>query len=433
MLKNPIIFALYCKENLRQEVQAQAEKLYPEGTFFCAEPAEFANAIAFVQANKAALNIKRVNIFAVLDETAADIHKISQFSENFTAVDITIICVGKNEQFLSSATLTDKIFVLTPRNERDEVFPEPRLCEIIAALPLIHATDTRFSESLAAKIQDRPLFASAGFWQKPPPKYAENRALHKLAESMEEEIREGRKTAGTLSPHPCELFEKSSTKTLTFQIQSDMVSVSAVPLRGWGLWGKSVKEAEKLLFGGEARKFFERNFANNNEFLMEIDCICDKKPLREVVAKEREMVQNISKSANEIVATESEIAHLENFKIGFCKSVDYVKDKVGELYELRYKLYELQRVHGQFSEEHSVLVAYLENIRNTIKNIKKLPVEENENVPENIRAEAERLAPLAISLLRDDGLLRETHIVPNENGDPRVLRLVGGFALQDVF
>jgi hypothetical protein len=321
-------------------------------------------------------------------------------------------------------TLFNRIFLLSDKNEYGEVLPSSfaNICATAAALPLLNDMDSHFNEIMAAKIAEQGVFASAGFWQKPQSRTAENRELHKLAETMEKELAQGESTAAfsstsvdNLSPIEPDHSEK---------IANNVTSAAAKPLRAWNLWGIKIKDAEILLYENEAKNFFEKNYSRRAKEPTPLENP-EKMPLSEVSEKEKHLREAISKLTRVSVSLSDSLKQTESLQVKFPQSVDYVKDKIGECYALRFKLQSLSHEQARLKAEQSCLEAHLNYTRETIKSLKKLPISDP---PEQPMGEA----PIAISLLRNDGLIHESHVIKNAADEDCLLRVIGGFGLRDL-
>lgn len=408
---------------------------------------EIRGIIARIQANENGLALARVNIYATVaaeNPRAAELVETagarlnSAFRENFAMVDMTLAVIlsetnavetdfaarnAATNKFLAnfSPGAFDRVFLISDKNERGEVLPESskKISEIIAALPLLNETGSRFCEFLAAKAaaSERPIFASAGFWQNPPPKLEQNRDLHRLADAIESEFK---------SYAAEKIFSQNSTgyRLTPVELAKNIASVAAKQLRPWHLWGRTVKEAENLLFGDAAEKFFEKNYSRENS---SCEFESTKKTLREAACEERNFLRKIEETEKIICAARDEIEQIETATCRVKHGVDYVKTKIGEAYAARYELEAARADYANLSAEHAHLKARLDYLRGAARRLKALPTTAP---PQETPTDAH--APIAISLLRDDGLIRESHIIPDESGNPRLLRLIGGFTSADL-
>ncbi|MCL2578384.1 MAG: hypothetical protein FWE27_10145 [Defluviitaleaceae bacterium] len=454
-MRNPVIF-LFLDECIRDKILRQTERFFPTGSVFNMPSAdESREIIAKIQANEGGLRLNRVNIYVVVEAENPDALRLVenagqrlsvQFRENFAAVDITLI-ISLNEsngcenikerntstyKFLTglATTLFNRIFLISNKNEYGEVFSESKnnAHALIAALPLLNLTQSYFNEALDAKMasQKQILFASAGFWQKTPSQLNENRVLHKLAEVLEEEM-ESDKGMVLLSR---EVQRDKRIAPLSPNIINNIAGVAAKPLRLWELWGLTVKEAESLLFGDEAVKFFERVYMRKIENFSECEIEATKKPLYQAVSEEAELREIISETENKLHELRGSMGQIE---VTICRpkffgSIDYVKNRIGEVYTLRYEYESLLVALDRQKSKQAQLESYLDYIRGVVQTLKSLPLTEP---PPKTLNETEPYAPIQISLLRSDDLIRESHTFNTMNGEPCLLRLIGGFTLQD--
>ena len=493
-MRNPTVYVFLGDEasanvcgGLREGVKRAAARIHSAGTAFFADFAHFSDAprgnsdVASaknagnntvgdtldnfdtlravkvdVLSNVAGLKLTRVNVYAVatpehtaaiLDETGGHLRNV--FREDFVSVDLNLIVIldeskTNTYQFLKNLfnhTAFNRVFLLSSKNEHNEMragFFE-NICETIAALPLINTTDSRFCEILAARSfeQERVLFASAGAWMRPTSNVAENRALHRQAEAMEREIAFGESSRELSQMRGnCSAISTGGNDCDSIgEIVENIASVAAKSLRFWHLWGYTIGDAEKLLFGNGAEKFFEKNYAKYSPSPDNFKSP-EAMPLSQVAAQERALRQNIDEMNGRMRRKENELAQSQaaacpkNPLLG----VDYVKTVIGENYARQYAITRLRKKIAELNEHHAAMQTHLDRAREKIQELKALPiVDENEKYNfEYVTAYAENLAPIAISLLRDDGLLRENHIFADTNGEPCVLRLMGGFAIQDL-
>ncbi|MCL1845050.1 MAG: hypothetical protein FWF77_04015 [Defluviitaleaceae bacterium] len=416
----------------------------PAVFIFFGEAYDLREIISKIQANEGGFNLNRVNVYAVaraetaFEDVCAAGEKIrSAFCDEFSVVDFSLALTLTRESceaarnFLSAlarkfALPFERTFVISDKNEHGEILPggEERAREIIAGLPLLHETDSRFNDALAARTSERHALASAGFWQTPPPMYEENRELHKLADSIELEYLNVNFSEGGISAKP-EVAPAEGD-----EIAKNIIAVPAKPLRHWGLAGRTLKEAEFLMFGKNAERFFEKNYPPENFALENYEDLS----LCEAVSMEKKLHEMLVETDIAVKILENEKARAEAENLRPWGTLQGAKIKIGENYALRYELQNLRSAYEKFAEEHAAIAANLDELRTTILRIKKLPVTEQScKITEaEMLARAEKFAPIAISLLRDDGLLRESHIVKNSRGENCLLRVVGGFSLCDL-
>jgi len=354
---------------------------------------------------------------------------------------------------IAGHTPFDCVFLLSDRNEHGQVdvANHDNACKFLARLPQVLAT-SRFVETLAMKAGElgRTLFASGGFWEKEIPYGQPNRQLHHLAKILENELAEGEKIPLPQEQPLSQLLSVFDWSNRTdAKIVADVCSVAAEPLSPVLLAGKTVKESETLLFGDSAARFFETNFP----MCEEPEQHPKRLSLRNAVAKERLLSIRLSNISAEITRVSQELAKLEiashrvgvlDILCGYIKRsentfslVDKVKAAVGNCYVFKHKLNMLSILQNSTAAVHAQLLDYIEHIRNIISVIKaQEPSPEIDSVTaqtheQDVAPQVAKHAVLNISLLRDDGLLHETHILGDET-NPYVLRLIGGFAQEDL-
>ncbi|MCL1843583.1 MAG: hypothetical protein FWF79_07200 [Defluviitaleaceae bacterium] len=434
---------------------------------------------ARIQSNERGLNIKRVFVYAVADATccAKQVEVLSErlktlFREDFSSVRLTLAVLlneSNGDGFFEERTVAtrnflitiektetfDCIFLLSNRNENGEVrmFSQKNNSAILAALPVINSTESHLYEILAARsrMRGKTLFASAGFWQESASdKNIINAGFRHLAESFEAELLKAGDTGQspafqeTIYP-PFEACQVNSKKHTTpenlLKISNNVTSVAAKPLKFWELWGRTVKEAEEMLYGKEVERFFRRVYPECEKNFMNpfVPKACQKyeaksKSLKHAISEEEYLRKIISETEQKIANISAEVKHKES-SICRCwpwRGVDYVKDIIGELYVLHFLLNQPESAVAELKNRHRHVKSYLDYMRGLIKILKSLPA-----TPDALKETAktpfdDSSAPLAISLLRDDGLIRERHILTTEDGQSGLLRLIGGFTPQDL-
>ncbi|MCL2840156.1 MAG: hypothetical protein FWE05_05220 [Defluviitaleaceae bacterium] len=460
LIKHPTVFVFLGNVG-EEEILSGAEQTHPKHGFFSIRDIEEVDIIKTrIQSGESGLNIKRVHVYVIVEAGAVDISAIDTaliFRRNFATVVLTLVVILNEasgtdnrttheflQQLSESETPFDRIFLLSDKNENDIVNLENRqnIYKLIANLPLLHNVQSSFDEIMTAKAreQGRTLFVSAGFWKrkKPePPKETHNdifspsaiKTLHHFAKVLDKHIADGTRI------HP------SSTPTIPEKfadVASSVISVPARPLKLWDLLGRTIKEAEIMLYGKEAIRFFEDNYTIE---ILETDEESISMTLCEAVAQEKHMGQMISDITLEITqlsdtieATEAQQKTPLTMGLKMLDGVDHIKDVIGECYAMRYQLNYLQGIQTKLFAQQQKLTAYISHIRDVIQHLKglalpEIPVLEEtpQETPDDILANAEVLAPFAISLLRNDGLLHEQHILYDECNEPCLIRLIGGF------
>lgn len=358
---------------MEAKIKERAERVNPRGVFFLSEDTHAAVQAkkARIQRNEAALNLKRMYIYVVvqahrLDRDNPPFARLREwFAEGFAVPDMNLCAllyeslepyesdpmdyaarVKETRAFLSALTELsapfERTFLLSDRNERDTVHPShwPFIYETLARLPSVYMTDSRLYESLEAKeiAEGKPLYLSAGI------KYPD---------------------AEKKPPFMATVLPAVPSKSIV----NRMLSIAYKPIGIFRLRGFTLKEAERALFGDRAEGFFIENYLCGVFEEEQPDTQKDTSPLR---------VWRVS-------------------------SV-------------------IKKIAGSYAERYQRLY------RQTSADIQRPNGELTRHAPNQARA-AEP-PPCAISLLRWDGLAEETHRF-NESG-PCVLRIVGGFPVDDV-
>ena len=387
---------------------------------------------------------------------------------------------------LTGHTAFDRIFLLSNRNEHGRIYASNHKEMLLAYLPILHTTDSNFNEAVTAKakVAGRVLFASAGVGvcDEVKDENSNNRKLHKLAQILEAEMTTDLQTRGDTCPKT----------TVPKSIVADIGSVAAKPLSSLNLKGMTVKDAEYLLYGNSAANFFERNYAEGMiPHLQEHQNAADAERdmvhpnvvgagqetftpltvpnagreaftpltvpnarreaftsfttpnaetthpetpllLRDAISEEKQLALLLETLPTEISFLSQELSKKERTQLGFFRGVDVAKTAIGECYAIKYKIASLQTLLQKATLRHNSLFNYIGYMREVIESLKSLPVDPPPEIPQEILiSQVQERAALNISLLRDDGLIHETHIF-DETSRPVVLRLIGGFALEDL-
>jgi hypothetical protein len=196
--------------------------------------------------------------------------------------------------------------------------------------------------------------------------------------------------------------------------------VAAKPLNFWELWGLTIGQAERRIFGKEAQRFFRRTYASDTPETNEPQ----KMPLAQLAAREAELQATISAAEDKLHNLRIRLSQAENTTIRPFTNLDYVKSKIGEVYELKLETETLETRLEATQNEHSRITSYLYYVRGLTSELKALP-----EIPPP--TDDPPHAPLQISLLRNDDLLHEDHNLQAANSNPCLLRIIAGFALSD--
>jgi len=228
------------------------------------------------------------------------------------------------------------------------------------------------------------------------------------------------------------------------KIVADVTSVAARPLSFFNLKGLSVKEAEQLLYGESALRFYEENYSvslldnsvlhsDNSNSLTLYKAVAEEKRLREILEElSYEKIQLSQELSQASIKTFSLTDILQMRTLSLSRLVDHAKDAIGECYAIRQKLDWVNEMYSQVCTRHAILESYLGYMRDVIAALKGLPITPIiEESHEQLLIQAETRAILNISLLRTDGLIHEKYVL----GDPSslcILRIIGGFSLEDL-
>jgi len=456
MVQNP---TLYVQIGSAQHLSIilEAEQTHPPGGAICLpldEPMD-----KLIRAAKASLqsceisplNAQRVNIYVVTiahDPQAAQFIPIvgrrlqTIFAED-SAFHITLVVLldesnepsrdgceyearsGATYEFLVSLTgdtVFDCIFLLSNRNELGRVASHENTNRLLAFLPLLHGLEnSRFNETLTAKTGEagRVLFASAGLGvgEPVPDVNKENRILHNFAHMLEREM-EGN---ATIANPPVIASEAKQSIT---SLPSKLLSFPEI----FSLRGASIAETETILFGDSAANFFNKNYPSpscNSSFTNTLS-LCD------AVAEEKHLANLIAKTTGEISYLADNLSNIERTPVGFLHAIDNAKTIIGQIYATKYRLAALQAVCEKYQARHAQLHSYLQYMREVVAALKALPTQfPAQTPPELLLSQARERAVLNISLLRHDGMLQESHVF-GDLSNPYVLRLIGGFCLEDL-
>ena len=335
--------------------------------------------------------------------------------------------------------------MLSDRNEHGRVSHTNvyNLFKLMAYLPLVHNQNSHFNETLAARVGEtgRVLFASAGFGGRintMHDNFEINRHLHVAAQIFENEINDGLNSTvrARQSSQPEKVACAARLLPVSFTIISDIASVASEPISFLKLLGATMAEAEHLLFNDRARRFYEENYQAEPYVPSEnyIGKSISLKKAVERVGHLKYIVEQLDSEISEL-SQKLEQYNAETVRIdipNILNLTDNIKEKIGEHYAIKYKLGSIQAMHTELSAEYAELRAYVEYIREIITSIKAISSPAQEKTPVDLLlSQAYEQASLNISLLRTDGLIFETHQF-NETENPCVLRLVGGFALEDL-
>lgn len=423
---------------------------------------------AKLQAWETNLSLQRVNIYVMATAHEAQVFELVKivgsrlrvlFAEDFTFhITLAVFLSETNEpdetnctyeergkttyKFLTALvgdTAFDCIFLLSDRNEYGRVTEANRknVHKLMAYLPYLHCVDSDFYKTLHRKAREmgRVLFASAGIGvggdinSNVADDNKKNLQLHNLAQILEGEFNSKMPVSGSMLSTGA-YCAKVDDICVELDIANNIASVAARPLSPLDFNGLTLKEAEWLLFEDGTVDFFA-TIPN----VIRVENPPSNLLLRKIIAEENYLKHMLAELAEEISFITVELKKKESTKLSAIKFVHNVKNEIGQCYSIKYKLNELQNIYEKLLNRQSEISDYLEYLREIITVLKSLPIMPvYKETPDNRLSQAKAQAALNISLLRDDGLVREMHIIKDVLGSPEVcvLNLIGGFALEDL-
>jgi len=414
---------------------------------------------AELQAWETRLSLQSVNIYVIVKAHETHVSELVKtagnrlrvlFAEDFTfQITLAVFLRESNEPDEDSYTFEERgkatykfltaltgytdfdcIFLLSDRNEygRVSVANRKNIHKLMAYLPYLHCVDSDFYKTLGRKAREmgRVLFASAGVGVGQDMQLNAvnnnkiNLQLHNLAQILEDEFNS--KTPMS-SANIIDICDRPD-------IANNIASVAARPLSPLDFKGLTLKEAEWLLFEDGAAEFFAT---------IPITSMVEKPPsnlpLRKLIEENDYLKHMLVVLAEKISFATVELEGKESIELGAIKFVHNVKNEIGQCYAVKYKLAALQSVYTKLLDRQLEISAYIEYISDVIAALKSLPMTPiYEETLESLLSRAKTQAALNISLLRDDGLVREMHVLKSmpDASDVYVLNLIGGFVLEDL-
>jgi len=400
-------------------------------------------------------NLNKVYFCGVADASKDDCFKVLEhgkkirliFQQDFTTVSLSLIVLlserhKKNNttifEFLNEISkpglVYDQIFILSDKNEMGVVNEKNwiNLCKSIAYIPQINNLPSHFCEIVTKKAEelDKQVFISAGFWQEENEnqvKVLDSKSVEgfkKLASILEKKMSEKKINNTFTDESKINDFSHPANST----VAENIVSVAAKPLRFWELWGMDIKKSEKLLFENEAKNFFANNYINNEPNENKPEAI--QLPLTKAVELETRLLNEKQNLEDIILDLKSDIKKEENKKPSpfsqLTKSIDDIKNDIGNIYEKKYELCLLEHEHKKISTKYLQINEYLNYIRGLVKELKNLKPE----TPPEKENNQKKSAPYAISLIRTDGLIEESFELCDDKNT--FIRFIGGFTLENM-
>lgn len=318
------------------------------------------------------------------------------------------------------------VFLLSNRDEGGYVTDHSNGHQFLAHLPLVQ--DTCFYHHMSLKTVEggKTLFASGGLGSLDAPSIenAQNQTLQQLAHVLAQSL------AGQEGGH-LDMPQYTPPK----DIVSTIPAVAARPVRPLALRGLTLAEAEDLLFGDNAKTFYHHTYGQDPTLYQGANTAPLHQLAQERIALKKSLDAlgvDIAHTTQQVEAMENQRISLINFKgvgrLSMFSPVDNAKTHIGQLYALRHQLAWQKKQHHALTERCAVLGDYCHYVEALVEGLKALPVLPPPTA--TVEAVAQRTL-VNISLLRDDGLVHEQHVL--DPGDsPIVLRLVGGFQLEDL-
>ena len=478
---HPALYVFIGKlSNAAQKVVGLAEKFHlPQAVFsLCNDDISEIRAVkAKIQQGGVGLNLNRINIFVATEVCDVKFSSVAEagarlkevFTEDFAVCNLSLAVLiseasdandfdARNRatfEFLKACgdglpEIFNQFFLLSDRNENGVVSAGNRenCLEVLGCLPGIKAESDYFNEIVAAKAraEGRVLFSSVGVAVDMPDEVAKNpdeltigaaekHALVQLAEKLDAECDANESSCSYNN-------EANLTDTeILAKIKSEIVSVAAKPLFFRDLFGVPIVDAEQMLFGKQAARFYEENYNAENAYSEAMahasEFVPIKMPLRQAAAEEKNLRLALIKLADEIAQQEQILTNKRESPqpikfLQILNYVDAVKDTIAETYTIIYQITALKKTYANLNKKHKHLETYIKYICQTTQALRDIPVQ----VPAPHRPKTfnqlETQAAINISLIRDDGLIRETHTLTDIDGNLCVVKLVGGFAAENL-
>ena len=429
-----------------------------------------------IQLGESGLNIKRVNVYVITSaESDAGLvlacgNRLKQlFYEDFASCLITLGVLldesnngdGFEERCrntynflnkISSSTDTyDRHFLLSNRNEYDVVSPENNkdICELLAYLPLISQAQTYFDEILTAKTREsgKVRFASAGISKTfcEPEEITQSgnakKVLTQVARCLEQNLSESARAE-------IKDNDLNNYNEITEKIKSHLLSTAARPCNT--LQGLNIEEAEHTLFGTEMAKIYEHNYKIAPKEPMPptpitttlTQAAVEEKRINIKIKYLTNQIAQLSNRLDEIKETKCQIKTTSKISAFITQlipssaeilpsydEIDNIVEIICEKYAVIQLLEQMEAENTILTQKHEQLVSYMAHIKDIINTIKNLPEPPKTlaKTPDELEAET----AINISLLRDDGLVREKFFI-EDNNNPCIIKMIGGFAINDL-
>lgn len=345
-----------------------------------------------IQRNENHLNIKRVNIYVITQASCphsewteiAGKRLKDIFIEDFSIVHTTLFLLLSEsnrwedferrsalslrmlravEDFQRQTALFNLVFLLSDRNENDVVSDENRQnnYQIITHFHGLTHAESRFEDSLQKKSMDAgtPFFVTAGMARLEKPNEAIAYAVFRHV--FETLLAKWKERAASVDPgNPPvavdvlmqQIMVKMPENVPPEKLIRDMMSVASRETAVRALRGRTLREAEDLLFGEGAARFFEKNYSAaqlvNTEEAYEIVAAhlarSAEGPYGMAVCESYIPADSVNTLEQHIEQKEQEIALRYQKGCGslLLQGTDAVKRMVAEVYAERYALERLR-------------------------------------------------------------------------------------------
>lgn len=431
------------------------------------------------------LDVTRTNVYVVANAFEQDMKmhvemlsiRLRQLiAEDFSSFYITLVAllneannaldydeINRNTYkfllMLTGETGFDRVFLLSNRNQWGQVNEanQKNVHKTIASLPFLNTASSYFNSAVTAKESkvSRVLFASAGVGSVHSADNTDdagdfltngeaNQYWHKLAHILEDECKLHRNVVEGNYLRTDELVDVFNgilgydCNTFFSTVVADITSVASKPIASHKLKGLTVLEAENAIFGENIKEFMTRNYSDLAFYCGKVssdilDLAPDKlKQLRLLVEEQATLHDMVAALDLEILNLKQDIMHRAQETVKFFATMYSVKETIGKYYASKLKLEILQERRHLVSEYLAKVSQFLDHMRSVIHALTALKLPEKiEMIPETLLQEAMENAGLNISLLRDDGLVHETHVLGTSES-PVVLKVIGGFSLEDM-
>ncbi|MDR1663594.1 MAG: hypothetical protein LBR83_01550 [Clostridiales bacterium] len=324
---------------------------------------------AEIQRNEAGLNIQRVNIYTVARAAGPDAGLIERygrllreiFEEDFPIVQTELVILlsesnhwedyerrtAKSYQFLREAERFQRkdggagpvfslVYLLSDRNENGRVSGAvtENNYRLVANLPALNETESRFKDQVY-KLDEKVIrFATAGFAQLEKP----NRAIaYAVFRHVYDFFLEALKARGT-----CNGFAYAPCLPQGGNISGELLSAATRDVKARRLNGLTLREAERELYGDGLERFFTQRYGNeygaNADGMIEAALTEVRKsgpyaPRSETdTARAEDLKNTVAQYDQKIKALYESVCRVSVFQ-----SADAVKRQIAEVYALRYE------------------------------------------------------------------------------------------------